>query len=121
MDNGTLIYLASPYSHADPKVREIRFKEVCKEAARLMQEGWIVFCPIAHSHPIAEYGNCDATSHDFWLVQDFGILKHCKMLFVYMMPGWKKSFGVNAEIDFAIANEIPVCYLEYTGELKEAA
>lgn len=49
-----MIYLASPYSHADPAVQRHRYKEAQRATAEMMIEGRVVFSPIAHSHPIAE-------------------------------------------------------------------
>ena len=109
---GIRIYLASPYSHPDPVVRENRFKQVCQKAGELMMKGYLVFCPIAHSHPISEYGDVDATSHDFWLTQDFAWLDVCDFLYVYKMDGWENSFGVNEEIKYANSKGIPVFYVE---------
>jgi len=34
-----LIYLASPYSHPDPAMRELRYKQACEVAALLMRDG----------------------------------------------------------------------------------
>ena len=45
-----MIYLASPYSHPDPSVREQRFQNACRIAAELMRSGRIVYSPVAHSH-----------------------------------------------------------------------
>ena len=39
------IYLASPYYHKDPKVRESRFIEVCKKTGELMNQGYFVYSP----------------------------------------------------------------------------
>ena len=36
-------YLANPYSHLDPDVREQRYRAACRAAARLMWAGHIVF------------------------------------------------------------------------------
>ena len=47
------IYLAGPYSHKDPLIREQRFKMLNKYAAHLMRQGHIVYSPISMSHPIA--------------------------------------------------------------------
>ena len=49
------VYLATPYSHPDSGVREFRFVESCATAAKLMNIGFPVVSPIAHSHPIAAY------------------------------------------------------------------
>lgn len=47
-----MIYLASPYSHPDPAVEELRFEAACEAACKLMQQGHHVFSPIAHTHPV---------------------------------------------------------------------
>ena len=62
--NGHLIYVASPYSHADARVREQRFDAACRAAAALMRDGQRVFSPVAHSAPIARYGL--PTDWAFW-------------------------------------------------------
>lgn len=107
-----LVYLATPYSHRYGYMRERRFLEASKMAAVLMEEGYKVFCPIAHSHPIETIGFPKLKSGDWWLKQDFAILKHCDKLIVYKMPGWDKSYGVGKEIKFAKKHKIPVEYLE---------
>lgn len=45
------VYLATPYSHPDPKVREARFQAVNAVAAQLMRDGHHVYSPISHAHP----------------------------------------------------------------------
>ncbi len=112
-----LVYLASPYSCPTKIERAYRFKIVCRQAARLMLEGYQVFCPIAHSHPIEVHGMDHIESHDFWLNQDFAILKHCDKMFVYKMPRWENSRGVAAEIAFASKHGIPIEYIEYDKEM----
>ena len=52
VDAATIIYLAAPYSHPDPGVRERRFRAINRAAAALIAEGRIVFSPISMSHPI---------------------------------------------------------------------
>jgi Domain of unknown function (DUF1937). len=47
-----MIYLASPYSHPDPLVREARFDAACRAMADLVHAGQIVFSPIVHGHPL---------------------------------------------------------------------
>lgn len=96
-----VIYLASPYSHKDPVVRLQRFQMACESAAKLMEEGKVVFSPIAHSHPIEAYGMGEIKDANFWLHQDFAILSRCDEMYVLMLDGWKESYGVNREIDFA--------------------
>ncbi len=104
------IYLASPYSHPDPQVREERFQEVNKAAAVLMQRGWVVYSPISHSHPIA-------LAHDlprgwtFWGRMDKAFIKHALLVAVLMLPGWRESVGIKAEMAIAREFNIPVVFL----------
>lgn len=113
-------YLASPYSVKQPvsrqravTIRDRRYRKVCKKAAQLMLEGKLIFCPIAHSHPIEVIGmKGEIKSGDFWLEQDFALLEHASELIVFMMDGWEDSSGVTREIEFAKANSIPIVYIE---------
>jgi hypothetical protein len=113
-----LIYLASPYSAPTEQERKHRFELVCKKAAQLMLDGNQVFCPIAHSHPIETLGMDHMEGHDFWLHQDFAILRHCEAMFVYKLPGWTLSRGVAAEIEYAEKLGIPIGYLEFEEQAK---
>lgn len=108
-----MIYLASPYSKY-PGGKEKAFKLVVAKAAELMLEGYEVFCPIAHTHPIQNIiGDMDA---DWWIRQDFAVLQHCDELVIYTMPGWSESYGVGKELKFAIENRIPVRFIEFDGQ-----
>jgi hypothetical protein len=106
-----MIYLASPYSHADTEVREDRYRSVCRVAAKLMLEGTIVFSPIAHTHPIAKYGDLDALDADFYLKFDKEFIEHSEVVYILQLDGWKESYGVNWEINFAREKGIPVGYM----------
>ena len=118
--NRDLIYLASPYSAKghDPKspeadrIRQDRYEMICKVAARMMEQGMHIFCPIAHSHPIEKVGMVDIKNGDWWLEQDYAILQYCRFMYVCMMPGWAESYGINKEILFAQQQGIPVIYFE---------
>ena len=49
-------YLALPYSHSDPLVREVRYGTATSVAAYLMKQGAVVFSPIIYGHQICRYG-----------------------------------------------------------------
>lgn len=106
-----MIYLASPYSHPDHAVEERRFAEVCKIAGGLMASGLVVFCPIAHTHPIAV--RCELPrGWDYWKRFDREFIAASSKVIVAMMDGWRESRGVTAEIAIAAELGIPVEYLE---------
>ena len=77
-----------------------------------MEQGNLVFCPIAHSHPIETIGLPERKSGDWWLKQDFAVLEKCSKLLVYKMDGWEQSYGIAKEIEFAQQAGIPVEYIE---------
>lgn len=106
-----LVYLASPYSKY-PKGREAAYIKACQRAASLMEHGYKIFCPIAHSHAIETLGMDYQQDGDWWLAQDFAVLENCKALFVYTMEGWDTSYGVRKEIEFAQEKGIPIVYVD---------
>jgi nucleoside 2-deoxyribosyltransferase len=104
-----VIYLASPYSHADPAVREERYHAACRATAALLKAGFVVFSPIVHSHPLVAFAL--PTGWDFWEPIDRAYLARCDEVVVLMLDGWRESTGVRAEI--AVARELgkPVRFL----------
>jgi Domain of unknown function (DUF1937) len=110
-----LIYLASPYSHPDPEVREQRFQTVCKVAAKLMSKGHLIFCPIAHTHPLVIHGQL-ATGWEFWDKYDRAILSKCSEFWVVCLAGWQTSVGVQAEMAIAKELNLPIRFVDSDGE-----
>ena len=109
-----LLYLASPYSHPSAAVREFRYQCNLRAAAKLMQRGYAVFSPIAHSHPIEAH--LDPTHpdarHDFWMCQDLLILARCEEVCVLKITGWRESAGVKCETELADELRISVFFIE---------
>lgn len=100
MNEKPLVYLATPYTHADPKVCEARFRAVNAAAAKLMRDGLKIFSPISHSHPIAMAGELPI-GWEFWREFDWAYLTHCHKIIVLKLDGWETSTGVTAELAFA--------------------
>lgn len=55
-------YLATPYSRYAAGI-EAAFQAASEQAAILVRHGIPVFCPIAHTHPIAIHGDIDPFDH----------------------------------------------------------
>lgn len=106
-----LVYLATPYSKY-PAGIECAFRDAAALAARLLKNGARVYSPIAHTHPLAVYGNIDPLDHAIWLPFDEAMMTACAALFVAQMRGWRESFGVKHEIEFFSAARKPVIYLD---------
>jgi uncharacterized protein (DUF3820 family) len=95
-----MIYLATPYSHEDPLVREDRFRVVTKAAADLMQFGLLVYSPITHGHLLAQSGGLPKT-WEYWKEHNSKMMLVCTHLVVLNIPGFKESIGVAMEIKLA--------------------
>lgn len=104
-----MIYLASPYSHPDPVVRQERFEAVCRAAAELIRRGYLVFSPIAHSHSIAKHGL--PLDWGYWERHDRRLLAACDELWVLQLAGWQQSRGVQAEMTIARAAGKPIRFI----------
>ena len=106
----SLIYLASPYSHDDPTVRQSRFEAVTAKAAELFRAGTLVFSPITHCHPIAAAHSLP-TNIRFWESYCRRMLMHCDELYVLQLPGLGESAGVALEVNFALSISTPITYI----------
>lgn len=106
-----LYYLATPYAKYAQGV-EAAWKMACEQAALLMLESVAVFCPIAHSHPIAMFGKIESRDHVFWMAVDRPMMDACDALIIVKAPGWGKSEGMGHELaTFTKANK-PVIWME---------
>jgi hypothetical protein len=95
-----LVYLACPYSHDDPKIREERFLIANREAGKLMKAGHMVFSPISHSHPIALAGDLPKT-WEYWENFCRTYMSYSYLLVVLCIDGWEESTGIRVEIEIA--------------------
>lgn len=110
--DGGYIYLASPYSKMVETIGlDEAARTVCLAAASLMEEGVVVYSPIAHGHAVSVAYGLDKLDAGFWMAQCYPMLAPAKICVVMMFPGWRASSGVRAEIDYAEAHAIPVVYL----------
>ena len=106
-----LVYLASPYTHTDPEIREKRFKDVCKAAAVLFSKGYFVFSPIAMTHPISSQNNLPVPYH-FWQEFDELMISRSDYFVILKLDGWEKSVGVAEESKFAMLIGKKIHYLD---------
>lgn len=113
--NNKLVYLAIPYTWNPLRSFEI----ANKVAAVLMQQGYTVFSPISHSHPINQYLPEEVrTQLGFWLDQDCTILAHCEIIFLVTVEqcGQKlieNSPGCQRELSEARDLNIPLQHILY--------
>lgn len=111
-------YVGSPYTKY-PGGLEEAFRIACAETARLMLEGFAVFCPIAHTHSVAHHGNIPKKDHDFWMRVDKPMVDAAVGMIILTMEGWQESEGLQQEVEWFRAAAKPVLFLEPgAGELS---
>lgn len=107
-------YLACPYTHPDPRVKQMRLSAANRIVYDFMREGKFVYSPLTHNIPIDRLG-----IHGDWMAWkdfDHAMLSRCDHLIVAKLPGWEESKGVAAEIAFAKELGLPVEWMEVTEE-----
>ena len=102
-----LCYLATPYSRY-PRGIHFAFVDASAFAAELLKRGVKVYSPIAHTHPLAIYGNVDPLDHDIWLPFDQAMMDASDALIVAEMDGWETSRGIGHEMDYFRAAGKPI-------------
>lgn len=94
-----MLYLASPYSHPDPLMKEQRALEAAKATAKLIYANVLTFSPIAHSHPMHLFG-LDG-DWKYWEKLDTWFIERCNAVVVLTIAGWDRSQGIAAEVRLA--------------------
>jgi len=105
-----MIYLASPYWHADPAIRNQRFRAACRATAEMIRQGTTVFSPVVYGHALIAHGLPGDWS--FWQRHDAQYLGRCDEVVVLQIDGWEESEGVQAELRLAAALGNRVNYFE---------
>lgn len=108
----SLCYLATPYSKYFGGDLERAFIDASKLAAKLLVAGIKVYSPIAHTHPLAVYGELDPLDHSIWLPFDEAMMSAADILIVAQMPGWQESKGIAHEIKFFETRGKPIYDLD---------
>lgn len=103
------IYLASNYTKYLYGLNCAAY-DAARGAAALMNRGFKVFSPIAHSHAIAEAGGMDALDAGLWYELDQPFVELASALIVLELEGWEESYGVAAEIDAFKQAGKPIVY-----------
>lgn len=89
------IYIASPYSHEDPAVREANVARSVEAAAECMRRGHMALSPLAATHPVAALA--PDLGYERWMEQDFTLIRHWATALLYLAS----SPGADREVEYA--------------------
>lgn len=103
MNQSTLIYLASPYTHDRECIQELRYLQTMRAVNALQQNKIYVYSPILYLHCLAKKfnhkGDCK-TWEDF----DNIFLSKADEFLIYKGDGWVKSRGIKKELVSWVSN-----------------
>jgi len=104
------IYLVSPYSHEDERIRKERYDKAIDATTELIKKGYIVFSPIVHCHPLALKHNLPG-DHKYWKEYDQAFIEWADEGHVLCIPGWIDSTGVFADVKALRILNKPIRYI----------
>jgi hypothetical protein len=110
-----MIYLISPYTHPEEKVRWRRARLAARAVALCSQKGLFVFSPIAHGHAVHMENarqRQPEISREYWIEFDMQMLDLAGEAFVLTIDGWKDSPGCRDEIDRCKEQAKPLTYFD---------
>ena len=117
--NTPLYYLASPYSHENPVVRQIRYEVTIYVASKLTKEGYSLIEPIAMCHDQSgKYGL--PTGYAYWKGRDRNLIARCDGILILTLPGWDVSVGVQDELAYAKELKKDVILINYKEYVEQA-
>lgn len=105
-----MIYLAAPYSHPDPVVKQQRIDMFYEYDAKLSQVGLFVVSPL---YKVETAKRHDMPSDwEYWKEYCLTLLGKCDKMVVLKFDGWDSSPGVTAEIEFCNQHLIPIVFVD---------
>ena len=104
-----LIYLAAPYASPDRGLMAWRLAAANQVAGRLIAQGWRILSPLTHSAALERIGHRPPEGD--WYAFDLDLLKACHGLAALQLPGWERSRGMALEVEQAVAQRQPICWL----------
>jgi hypothetical protein len=87
-----------------------RHELICTIAGELMQQGHLIFCPVAHSHSISLISG-PGIEWKYWAQFCLEMIRRTDELWIATISGWNDSHGISEEVAIAHALGKPVYLL----------
>ena len=90
-----VIFISGPYRSTTEHGLYLNIERAREEALFVWKSGGVALCP--HTNTAFFGGECP---DEVWLSGDLELLYRCDA--IYMIPGWEKSSGAKAELQFSM-------------------
>lgn len=94
-----MIYLASPYSHPDRAMRNLRYLRTRLALGHFMKMLLPIYSPIVHCHHVAAE-TILPTTFEFWAAYNEHFMDRSEALWILQLEGWHTSNGVKHELNY---------------------
>lgn len=106
-------YLASPYSHPQSMIQQVRYELALEALTNLTRAGLCIYSPIVHYHNVYLSDNITIRpDFEFFRKINFEMLGYADEILVLKIQGWGESKGVTGERAEAARLGIPERFLE---------
>ena len=90
-----MIYLASPFWHTDPVIRNHRVEVSRIITKQMLTGGEMIYSPLVFSIPVDDHSITEA----IWMEHCLDMLMRCDELLIVPLSGWHESRGISREIE----------------------
>lgn len=94
-----MIYLASPYTHPERSVRNLRYLRTRLALGHFMKMGLPIYSPIVHCHHVAAETDLP-TTFEFWIAYNNHFMDRSEALWIFQLDGWFGSSGIKHELNY---------------------
>ena len=98
-----LVYIAGKYTAPTYEERQENINAAKEVAIACWNKGHTVLCPHMNTANLDELTNL---TYDDWIIHTLKLLSVCDA--VVLVANWRGSKGAKGEVDYAMANNIPV-------------
>lgn len=99
-----MIYLASPLTHDDPRIRAARIEGALAATDFFLRAGVNIFSPIVYT---AQFKGMPI-EYEHWRFMNDEMIRLSEAVWVLMLPGWEKSRGILHELAVAERMGVPI-------------
>lgn len=107
------IFVAGPFNHPDQKIKDYRTRTIAQYCVKIFNEGNFPVSALLSGLAIVNYSCLPVpTDTETWRNFSMEYVDGCDELHILKLEGWEESSGLETERMMALANDIPILYID---------
>jgi hypothetical protein len=115
-----MILVLGPYSSSREWEKIFRFTVMSNYLAHCIHKGEFVMSVVVHFHQLSQDGKLPS-DYDFWERYIHNLIWICDSVRVIKLSGWQESYGLQQELTYMDANNIPYEFIEVPEDFWETS